>query len=52
MMPVREGTMHGLDEKHELHIVGSNITNVIHLTDAELAALRATVSTYRETSEQ
>jgi hypothetical protein len=47
MHPVRPGALHDPDEKHELHIVGSNMTNVVRLTDDELVALRAALAVYR-----
>lgn len=47
MQPVREGALHNPDEKHELHIVGSNMTNVIRLTNEELATLREQMAAYR-----
>jgi hypothetical protein len=46
MQPIREGSLHNLGEKHELYIVGSNMTNVIRLTDDELAALRSALTNY------
>lgn len=40
-------SLHNPNEKHELHIVGSNMTNVVCLTDNELASLRAQLAAYQ-----
>jgi len=46
VQPVRPGALHNPHEKHELHIIGSNIANVVRLTDQELAALRTALAAY------
>lgn len=47
MQPVPDGDLRSPSDKHELHITRGSMTNVVSLTDDELAALRAELAAYR-----
>lgn len=47
MQPVPDGDLRSPSDKHELHITRGSMTNVVSLTDDELAALRRALAAYR-----